>query len=106
MRRDAGAEVEADAEQVVARAGGAVLAALLQAADSRVAVVPAAVALQQVSSDGPGGADLRRCERSRGVREARIGDGEAGVVRDRRNRDERADARPTLLVPFDPFQSL
>src|SRR5882724_5138543 len=67
MRRDAGAEIEGDAVEMIARSSRAIAAALLQAGNVRIAKVPAARTLREIAAEGGEVTDLRRgkTERSR-----------------------------------------
>ena len=73
MRRHAGAEIEGDAIEMIAAAGGTIRSALLEAGDMRIAIVPAARALREVAAERREMTDLRRCETKRCSRKARIG---------------------------------
>jgi hypothetical protein len=102
--RHARTEVEAHMQEVVARARRAIRSLLLEAGDVRVAVVPAAVALQQVPTEGAGRTDLRRCERRGRLREAGVGLREPGVGRQHGNRGKGADPGRAPFVPLQPVE--
>src|SRR3989442_591390 len=72
MRRDAGAEVEGDAIEMIARPRRAIAAALFQAGDVRIAKVPAARTLREIATERGEVTDLRRGE-------ARSAGGDAGI---------------------------
>src|SRR6516162_8964529 len=101
MRRDAGTEVEGDAVEVIALPRRTIRAALLQAGDVRIAVVPAARTLSEIAAERRNVPDLRRGEAPCGRREARIGRGDAAIGSDRRDRRECADARGAIRAPGD-----
>src|SRR5215213_1860266 len=90
---------------MVAGARRAVVAALLEAMRGRAAVVPAAIALEQVAAERARGADLGRRERGRRQGERGIGGGEPRIARQRRDADERTDPRSPLLVPLDRVEA-
>src|SRR5712692_9532326 len=102
MRGHAGAEIEGDAIEMIASAGGTIRSALLEAGDMRIAIVPAARALDEVAAERGQMTDLRRCEAKRCSRKARIGLVDARVVGDRGDRGESADARSSVGAPVDP----
>src|SRR5213080_4607053 len=87
MRGHAGAEIEGDAIEMIAAAGGTIRSALLEAGDMRIAVVPAARALGEVAAERGQMTDLRRCEAKRCSRKAWIG---------------AVDARRSVDAPVDP----
>ena len=60
MRRDARAEIEGDAVEMIARARRTVRAALLEAVEMRIAEIPAARALREIAADRRQMPDLRR----------------------------------------------
>src|SRR5258706_8763494 len=101
MRGHAGAEIEGDAIEMIAAAGGAIRSALLQAGDMRIAVVPPAGALGEVAAERRQLTVLRLCESKRCRRQARIGLVEARVGRDRGYRGESADAGRPVGTPAD-----
>jgi hypothetical protein len=104
MRRHARPEVERDVQPVIAGAGRTRVAAALQARRVRVAVVPAAVVLQQVPADGTDPADLRRGERTRRQREPRMAGTDSGIGRQHRHRRRRANLPPAVAGGRDPAQ--
>src|SRR5262245_8984615 len=65
MRRDAGTEIEDDAVEMIARARRAVAAALFQAGDVRIAIIPTARALREIAAERGEMADLRRGDTER-----------------------------------------
>ena len=73
MRGHAGAEIEGDAIEMIAAAGGTIRSALLEAGDMRVAIIPAARALREVAAERGEMTDLRR-------RKATRCRGNAGIV--------------------------
>ena len=83
MRRHAGAEIEGDAVEVIARPRRAIAAALLQAGDMRIAKIPAARTLREVAAERGEMTDLRRGETQCGRRDAGIGRRDARVGADR-----------------------
>src|ERR1043166_9437080 len=62
MRCDAGAEIEGDAIEMIARPRRAIVAAFLQAGDVRIAKIPAARTLGEVAAERGKMPDLRRRE--------------------------------------------
>src|SRR3954451_3802288 len=102
MRRDARAEIESHAVAMVANSRRTIAAALLQAIDMRVAIVPAARALGEVAADCCEMADLRSSEAQRGGGKSRIRLRDALVGGDGRDGREGPDARRPVRVPFDP----
>ena len=66
MRRHARTEVEGDAVEMIAGAGGTVGPAFLQAVDVRIAKIPATRALREIAAERGDMADLRRRETLRG----------------------------------------
>src|SRR5256885_16142709 len=102
MRGHAGAEIEGDAIEMIAAAGGTIRSALLQAGDMRIAVVPAARALCEVAAERGQMTDLRRCEAKRCSCKAWIGLVDARVGCDRGDRGGSADARRPVGAPVDP----
>ena len=102
MRGHAGAEIEGDAIEMIAAAGGTIRSALLEAGDMRIAVVPAARALGEVAAERGQMTDLRRCEAKRCSRKAWIGAVDARIGCDRGDRGESADARRSVDAPVDP----
>ncbi len=62
MRRDAWAEIESHAIEMIAGAGRTIRAALLQAGDIRIAIIPAARALGEIAAERGEMPDLRRGE--------------------------------------------
>src|SRR5258708_7233309 len=101
MRGHAGAEIEGDAIEMIAAAGGAIRSALLQAGDMRIAIVPAARALGEVAAERRQMTDLRRCESKRSRRQARMVLVEARVGRDGGYGGEAPDARRPVGAPAD-----
>src|SRR6266403_2022979 len=101
MRGHAGAEIEGNAIEMIAAAGGTVRSALLEAGDMRIAIVPAARALREVTAERGQMTDLRGREAKRCSRKARIGLVDARVGCDRGDRGESADARSPVGAPFD-----
>ena len=102
MRRDAGAEIEGDAIEVIALARRAGRAALLQAIDARIAKVPAARALGEIAAERGDAPDLRRRQTAGRGGDARIGRGEALVGRDGGDGRQGADSRRAARIPGDP----
>src|SRR5947199_2382945 len=102
MRGHAGAEIEGDAIEMIAAAGGTIRSALLETGDMRIAVIPAARALREVAAKGRQMTDLRRREVERGSRKARIGLVDAHIRRDRGDGGESADPRSPVSAPVDP----
>src|SRR5260370_18786311 len=101
MRGHAGAEIEGDAIEMIAAAGGAIRSAFLQAGDMRIAIVPAARALGEVAAERRQMTDLRRCESKRCRRKARLGLVDPRVSRDRPDRGESAEALRPGRAPAD-----
>src|SRR6202043_3079148 len=102
MHRHAGAEIEGDAVEMIARPGRTIRAALFQAIDMRIAKVPAARALREIAADRREMTDLRRRETKRCRRNTRIGLRDASVGRDLGDRRQRADPRCAVGAPHDP----
>src|ERR1700738_1474742 len=102
MRGHAGTEIECDAVEVIAAAGGAIRSALPKAVDLRIAIVPAARALGEVAAERGEMTNLRSCQSLRGSAKARIGRSDAGVGRDRGDGGEGPDARSPVRAPVDP----
>jgi plasmid stability protein len=99
MRRDTRAEIEGHTIKMIARARRTIRAALLQADEGRIAVVPAARALREIAAERRQVPDLRRGEALRGSGEAGIGRCEAAIGRDVGDRRERTDICGAVLVP-------
>ena len=102
MRGDTRPEIEHDAVKMVAVAGRACAAALLEAGDVGVAVVPAARTLGEIAAEGGEMPDLRRRQTARRGGDAGISRRKPGVGRDRGDGRRRADARRSRSVPGDP----
>src|SRR5207244_11275222 len=102
MRGHAGAEIEGDAIEMIAAAGGTIRSALLEAGDMRIAIVPAARALGEVAAERRQMTDLRRCEAKRCSRKAWIGLVDARVGCDCGDGRESADARSPVRAPVHP----
>src|SRR4051794_2420430 len=99
MRRHAGAEVEGDAVEMIARTCRAVRSALLQAGDVRIAIIPAARALREIAAERGEMPDLRRRQTLRRSGNAGIGRDNAGVGGDSGNRGGGADAQGPVCAP-------
>src|ERR1700724_3369002 len=99
MRCDAGSEIEGDAVEVIALARRTDSAALLEAGNVRVAIVPTARTLREVASKRCNMPYLRRCESFGRRGQTRIGRVECRVGRDRRDTGERTDPGRAARVP-------
>src|ERR1700719_2572935 len=99
MRCDAGSEIEGDAVEVIALARRTDSAALLEAGNVRVAIVPAARTLREIASKRCDMPYLRRCESFGRRRQTRIGRAEFWVCRDRRDTGERTEPGRAARVP-------
>src|SRR6185295_19825938 len=102
MRRHAGAEVESDMIEMVARSGRTIRSALLQASDMRISKIPAARTLREIAAKRREVADLRRRQTLRGRGNARIRRGDARVRGDGGNGAEGADTQSSLSAPMHP----
>src|SRR3954451_19511807 len=102
MRGDAWAEIEGDAVEMIAGAGGTLRSALLEARDMRIAKIPAARTLREVAAERGEMTDLRGRETKRRSGKTGIGLRDAGVGCDRGDGGERADARRTVRAPVYP----
>src|ERR1700676_4400749 len=99
MRRDAGSEIEGDAVEVIALARRTDSAALLDAGNVRIAIVPTARTLGEIASKRCDMPYLRRCESFGGRGQTRIGRVELRVGRDRRDTGERTDTGRAARAP-------
>src|SRR5438552_17998968 len=99
MRRDARAEIERDAVEMIAFARRAVGTALLQAGDMRIAKIPAARTLGEVAAEGREMTDLRRRETQRRGGKAGIGGGDGRIGRNRFDGGEGAEAQRPIRAP-------
>src|SRR6185295_16352081 len=100
MRRHAGAEVESDMIEMVARSGRTIRSAFLQAGDMRISKIPAARTLREIATKRREVADLRRRQTLRACGNARIRRGEARVSGDGGNAGEGADAQTAVIAPM------
>src|SRR4029450_193248 len=100
MRRHAGAEVESDMIEMVARSGRTIRSAFLQAADMRISKIPASRTLREIAAEGGEVADLRRRQALRGCGNARIRRGDARVAGDGGNAGEGAEAQTAVIAPM------
>src|SRR5258708_39830277 len=101
MRRHAGTEIERDAVEVIAGSRRAIGAALLQAADMRIAKIPAARALGEVAAECGEMTDLRRRQTKGCRRNAGIRCGDRRIGGDRGAGGEGADAPPPVWPPMN-----
>ena len=92
MRRHARTEIEGDAVEMIAGAGGTIRSAFLQAGYLRIAKIPAARALREIAAKRGEVTDLRRCESLRRGGNAWIALAYAAVRGDRGDAGEGADA--------------
>ncbi len=104
MRRHAGAEIERDAVEMIARSCRAIRAALLQAGNVRIAKIPAARALREVAAERGEMTDLRRRQTKRCGRNAGIGGSDGGVGGNRGDGGEGADAQRPIRAPMHAGQ--
>src|SRR6185369_306753 len=102
MRCHAGAEVEDDVIEMIARSCRTVGPAFLQAGDMRISKIPAARTLREIAAKRREVADLRRRQALRGRRNARIRRGDARVRGDGGNGAEGADTQSSLSAPMHP----
>src|SRR6185369_12166712 len=100
MRCHAGAEVEDDVIEMIARSCRTVGPAFLKAGDMRISKIPAARTLREIAAEGGEVADLRRRQALRGCGNARIRRGDARVRSDGGNPGEGADTQATISVPM------
>ena len=101
MRRDAGAEIERYAVEMVAVASRTIGAAFLQASDVGVAKIPAARALREIAAERGEMADLRCGEACRSGSDSGIGVLDPLVRGNRRDGGERADGGGAVAAPDD-----
>ena len=99
VRRHAGAEIEGDAVEMIARPGRAIATAFLQAGDVRIAEIPAARALGEVAAECREVADLRRGQAERRRGDARIGRADARVGGNGGDGGEGADGGRAVGAP-------
>src|SRR5439155_24882398 len=104
MRRDAGTGIEGDAVEMIAATRGAIRPAFLEAGDMRIAKIPAARTLREITAEGGEMTDLRRRKTERRGGDAGIGGDDALIGADGGHRGGGADAKCAVRAPFDGYK--